>query len=69
MIKIRCADGREFLPTEAKLVASVPKVRSKEIHQPAILGEFPVLVEQSGAYRMFTYSSKLVEVLSVGGDA
>lgn len=61
-MNIKCADGKEFLATEAKLVGSVDKVRSREVHQPARISEFPVLVEQSGAYKMFTYSSKLVEI-------
>lgn len=56
----RCADGKAFEPTEARLIGSVSKVRSREVHTPAVIGEFPVLVEQSGDYRMFTYSSKLV---------
>lgn len=59
---IKTADGKEFNPAEARLVGSVDKVRSRDVHKPARLGEFPVFVEQSGSYRMFTYSKKLVVI-------
>ena len=59
---IRTADNKEWEPKENKLVGSVDKVRSRDVHRPARVGEFPVFVEQSGDYRLFTYSKKLTEV-------
>lgn len=59
---IKTADGKEFRPADAKLIGSVDKVRSRDVHKPARVGEFPVFVEQSGDYRMFTYSSKLTQI-------
>lgn len=59
---VTCADGKTFSPADAKLVGSVDKVRSRDVHQPARVGEFPVLVEQSGSYRMFTYNRKIKEI-------
>lgn len=59
---IKTTDGKEFAPSEAKLVGSVSKVRSRDVHKPARVGEFPVFVEQQGDYRLFTYSKKLIEV-------
>lgn len=59
---LTCADGKQFAPTEAKLVGSVDKVRSRDVHQPARIGEFPVLVEQSGSYRLFTYNRKITSL-------
>lgn len=56
---LTCADGKQFAPTEEKLVGSVDKVRSRDVHQPARVGEFPVLVEQTGSYRLFTYNRKI----------
>ena len=59
---VTCKDGKTFVPTEAKLVGSVEKVRSRDVHQPPRVGEFPVLVEQSGSYRMFTYNRKIASL-------
>lgn len=56
---VTCSDGKTFSPTEARLVGSVNKVRSRDIHRPPVVGEFPVLVEQSGSYRLFTYNRKI----------
>ncbi|WP_186078706.1 hypothetical protein [Burkholderia gladioli] len=61
---IKTADGEEWPPSEFKLMGSVAKVgdRADAIHQPARTGEFPVFVEQSGDYRIFTYGRKLVSI-------
>jgi hypothetical protein len=56
------SDGVNWNPTTEKLVGSVSKKNSREVHKPAMLGEYPVFVEQSGSYRMFTYNKKLVSV-------
>lgn len=56
---VTCKDGTTFVASEARLIGSVSGVRSRDIHRPALVGEFPVLVEQSGDYRMFTYSRKI----------
>lgn len=58
----KTSDGKTFDPTEARLVGSVTKRADRTINKPAKLGEFPVFVEQHGAYRLFTYSKKLVEI-------
>lgn len=59
---VRTKDDKTFDPAEARLVGSVAKVRDRDIHSPAKVGEFPVFVEQHGSYRMFTYNRKLVEL-------
>ncbi|HEY8096945.1 MAG TPA: hypothetical protein VIE65_12760 [Methylobacter sp.] len=59
---VKTTDGHKFKSDEAKLVGSVPKVRSRDVSQPARVGEFPVFVEQSGSYRMFTYNKKIVSI-------
>lgn len=59
---VTCGDGAVFQAAEARCVGSVAKVRSHDIHTPAKVGEFPVLVEQSGAYRMFSYSRKITAI-------
>jgi hypothetical protein len=59
---IKTSDGKEWNPAETKLVGSVNKVKSRDVHKPARVGEFPVFVEQSGDFRLFTYSKKLLEV-------
>jgi hypothetical protein len=59
---VRTADGKEHKPTEAKLVGSVAKVRGRDVNKPARIGEYPVFVEQSGDFRLFTYSSKLTQI-------
>lgn len=59
---VTCKDGKTFLSTEAKLVGSVSKVRDRTVNKPAQVGEFPVFVEQSGSYRMFTYSKRIVSI-------
>lgn len=55
-------DGKEFKPEDAKLVGSVATIRGRDINTPAQVGQFPVFVEQSGSYRMFTYNKKLVSI-------
>lgn len=59
---IRTSDNKTWLPEENKLVGSVSTVRGRDIHKPARVGEFPLFVEQSGNYRLSTYSKKLTEV-------
>lgn len=59
---VKTADGKEFNPSESKLVGSVSKVRDRDVHRPPVLGEFPVFVEQHGSYRLFTYNKKLIEI-------
>ena len=64
-IKVTCADGVTFDPAEARCVGSVKRVRDRDIHKPPVIGEFPVLVEQHGNYRMFTYSKKIAELKDI----
>jgi hypothetical protein len=59
---VKTADEKEFKPADARLIGSVEKVRSRDVHKPARVGEFPVFVEQSGDYRLFTYSKKLIQI-------
>jgi hypothetical protein len=60
---VKTVDSKEWNPAENKLVGSVDKPRySRDVHRPARVGEFPVFVELSGSYRLFTYSKKLAEV-------
>ena len=59
---IKTEDGKVWDPKEAKLVGSAKKVRGRDGNNPAKVGEFPIFVEQSGSYRMFTYNRKLVEL-------
>ena len=56
------ADGVNWDAKADKLVGSVKTKKSREVHTPAISGEYPVLVEQSGSYRVFTYSSKIASL-------
>jgi len=56
------AKGKRFKNREAVLVGSVAEVRSRNFHRPAVIGEFPVFVEQSGAHRMFTWNRKLSSI-------
>ncbi len=53
------ADGQIFKPSENRLVGSVAKVGDKEVHKPAVLGEYPVFVERSGKYKTFTHKKKI----------
>lgn len=55
-------DNKEFPSTESALVGSIKKVRDRDIHTPAVIGEYPVFVEQHGSYRMYTYSRKIKEI-------
>lgn len=59
---VKTEDGKEFKQADAKLVGSVSAVKSRDVHKPAQVGEFPVFVEQSGRYRLFTYSKKITEI-------
>jgi len=59
---ITTEDRKQFKSDDLKCVGSVDKVRSRDLHTPAKIGEFPVFVEQTGAYRIFTYSKKIVEI-------
>lgn len=56
---VTTVDGKTFQPAEAKLIGSVKKVRDKDVNKPAVIGQFPVFVEQSGSYRIFTYNRKI----------
>lgn len=56
---VTCKDNKQFISSDCKLVGSVNKVRSRDVHRPAVIGEFPVFVEQSGSYKIFTYSKKI----------
>lgn len=58
----RTADTKEWPEADFLLVGSVKKVRDRDVNKPARIGQFPVFVERSGSYRMFTYNRKLVEV-------
>lgn len=62
MISVKCADGKTLKMPEVKCIGSVVRVRDRAISKPPRVGEFPVCVEQSGNYRMFTYSKKIVSV-------
>lgn len=55
-------DGKQWDPAKERLVGSVKTVRSRDIHRPAVIGEYPVFVEQFGGYRMFTWNFKLETV-------
>jgi len=55
-------DGVTWNAAKNRLIGSVSTVRSRDVHRPAQVGEFPVFVEQSGAYRMFTYSKTLTAI-------
>lgn len=59
---VTTADGKTFESGSARLVGSVSKMRNRDIHKPARIGEFPVFVEQSGSYRMFTYTKKITAI-------
>lgn len=59
---VRTTDGQCFESTKVKLVGSVKKVKDRDVNQPAVIGEYPVFVEQSGSYRLFTYSRKIQSI-------
>ncbi len=59
---VTCTDGKTFTADQARLVASVDKVKSRDAHRPPVVGEYPVLVEQSGDFRMFTYSRRIAGI-------
>ncbi|MEY2151121.1 hypothetical protein AB7849_09400 [Rhodanobacter sp. 115] len=59
---VRCADGKVFERGEAVCVGSVNKIRSRDVHHPAVVGEYPVMVDQSGSCQLFTYTKKIAEV-------
>ena len=44
------------------LVGSVKTVRSRDINRPALIGQYPVFIEQYGSYRIFTYLSKIKSI-------
>ncbi len=67
-MRVTCADGTVFGPEKHNLVGSVKRVRDRDhskVRKPGVVGEFPVLVEQSGDYKMFTYSSKISDLEAV----
>jgi len=54
-----CVDGTVFPREEARIVGSVRRVRDREVNKPARVGEYPVMVEQAGSFRMFTFNRKI----------
>lgn len=54
-----CVDGTVFPREEARIVGSVRRVRDREVNKPARVGEYPVMVEQTGSLRMFTFNRKI----------
>lgn len=58
--EVTTADHKVFTSDTDKLIGSVSKVRGRDVHKPAVVGEFPVFVEQSGNFRIFTYNRKIV---------
>lgn len=62
MQTVTTSDGKTFTQTDCKLVGSVPGVKSRAVSRPAVIGEYPVFVEQSGSYRMFTYSKRIKSI-------
>lgn len=61
-LSVTCEDGKTFGASEARCVASVTTAKGRDARRPPVVGEFPVLVEQSGDYRMFTYSSRIAAI-------
>jgi hypothetical protein len=61
-MRIICSDGTNFLETKEKCVGSVKTTKGRDINNPPKSGEYPVLVEQFGSYRMFTYNKKIVSI-------
>ena len=59
---VKCKDGKEFKADEFKLVGSVKTVRNRDVTKPGVVGEYPVLVEQSGSFKMFTYSRRIESI-------
>jgi hypothetical protein len=59
---VTTADGKQFKSSDAKLVGSAKTIRSRDVNKPAVVGEFPVFVEQSGNYRLFTYNKKITAI-------
>lgn len=59
MSTVITTDGKQFPSAGFKLVGSVSAVRSRDVNKPARVGEFPVFVEQSGSYRLFTYTKRI----------
>ena len=62
MQTVTTSDGKTFAQTDCKLIGSVPRIHSRAVSRPAVIGEFPVFVEQSGSYRMFTYSKRIKSI-------
>lgn len=56
-------DDDKTWDSKFKLVGSVASQRDRCIHSPALIGEFPVFVEQFGEYRLFVYLRALVPVM------
>jgi hypothetical protein len=61
-MSVKTADGKNWDEENVRLVGSVKKVRDRDINKPALVGQFPVFVEQEGSFRMFTYNKKITEV-------
>ena len=64
-MKIICKDGTVFdeADGEVRIRGSVKKVRDREVNKPAVIGQFPVYVEQFGSYKLTTFSSKIKEII------
>ena len=57
---ITTKDGTVFSPQDVKYIGHVAKVRDRDVNRSApVVGRFPVFVERSGSYRLFTVSSKI----------
>jgi len=56
---IRCIDGKEF--DTAAIVGSVTQRNSDDVHIPAVIGEYPVIVVFWD--RVVTYVSQIKRIL------
>lgn len=63
---ITTSDGKTFessAGSEVKFIGGVKKIRGSKIDKEYYtIGDYPVFVEQHGAYRMFTYNKKIVSI-------
>lgn len=61
-MRIVCVDGTIFDGESAKCTGSVAKVRDRAVNHPPVVGQYPVCVEQSGQFRLFTFSKKIARI-------
>lgn len=58
---VTCKDGKTFEAPKVRLIGSLgyatSNINSKDIHRPAVIGEYPVFVRKSGS--LFVYTSKI----------